>query len=171
MISKCLSGAKARVIGAALLLAAVGWVSFQAGVASGERTATEERERTLKAYQAATQYALGHLQAAQSRGDALSRQLSAATRAADRLRKERDDAISRTTTGRVCLDEPALRVLDGAPGLHSDLPHAAGDSAGADAGYVATDTHVARWALDAGGRYDECRRRLDALIDWHEGQQ
>lgn len=54
------------------------------------------------------------------------------------------------------------------PALDADLPDAAGGAARADAGHVATDTHVARWALDAGGRYDECRRRLDALIGWHE---
>jgi len=170
MIGKYLEGARVLVMGAALLvvLTVVGWMSYQAGAASGARAAAAERERTLQAEQAATRDALERLQAAQTRGDTLSRQLAAAIRETGRLRKERDDAVSRTTIGRVCLDEPALRVLDGAPGLDADLPDAAGGTARADAGHVATDTHVARWALDAGGRYDECRRRLDALIGWHE---
>lgn len=106
---------------------------------------------------------------AQTRGDALTRQLAAATRAASRLRKERDDALQTATTGRVCLDAAALRVLDGAPGLAVALPTAAGGAAAAD-GAVATDTDVARWALGAGEQYEECRRRLDALIDFHTSE-
>jgi len=173
MIGKYLDGVLVPVMGAALLvvLVVVGWMSYQAGAASGTRAAAAERERALQAEQAATRDALARLQAAQTLGDALSRQLAAATRAADRLRKDRNDAIPRATTGRVCLDEPALRVLDGAPGLRVDLSGAAGGAAGADAGHVATDTHVARWALDAGGQYDACRRRLDTLIRFHEDPQ
>lgn len=118
MIGKYFDGALALAMGAALLvvLTVVGWMSYQAGAASGARAAAAERERTLQAEQAATREALERLQAAQTRGDTLSRQLAATIRETGRLRKERDDAISRTTTGRVCLDEPALRVLDGAPG-------------------------------------------------------
>lgn len=105
---------------------------------------------------------------AQARGDVLTRQLSAATRAASRLRKERDHALQLATTGRACLDGAALRVLDGAPGLRVDLPAATGGAAGAD-GAVATDTDLARWALDAGEQYEACRGRLGALIDFNEG--
>lgn len=105
---------------------------------------------------------------AQTRGDALSRQLMAAARAASRLRKERDDAVRTATTGRVCLDADALRVLDGAPGLAVALPTAASGTAGAD-GAIATDTDLARWALAAGEQYEACRGRLGALIEFHEG--
>ncbi len=155
-------------IAVAALLALAGWGGYRAGVATGERLAAEAREKARQAELANTHAALALLQAAQARGDVLTRDLSAATRAATRLRKERDDALSRVTTGRVCLDEPALRVLDAAPGLRVVLPDAAGRTTGADAGRAATDSHVAHWALDAGGQYDECRRRLDALIDWHK---
>lgn len=105
---------------------------------------------------------------AQTRGDALSRQLSAATRAASRLRKERDDALRAATTGRTCLDDAALRVLDGAPGVRVDLPATAGGADGAGAA-VATDTDIARWALEAGERHTDCRAWLDALIDFNQG--
>lgn len=153
----------------AALLALAAWGGFAAGAAQGERAAAAARERALEAEQAAANATLGRLQAAHARSDALSRQLATARRAASQLRKERDDALSRATTGRVCLDEPALRVLDGAPGITVDLPAPTGGAARADAAHAATDAHVAGWALDAGGQYDECRRRLDALIDWHEG--
>lgn len=151
----------------AVLLVLVGWGGYRVGAANGERLAATERERVQKVEQAATDVALQHLQAAQARGDTLTRQLAAATRAASKLRKERDDALARVTTGRVCLDESALRVLNGAPGLRIDLPDTAGGTVGADAGRVATDTDLGGWALDAGRQYDECRQRLDALIDWH----
>lgn len=125
-------------------------------------TAAAQREAQL------AEHASRGLMEAQTRGDALTRQLSAATRAASRLRKERDHALQLATTGRACLDGAALRVLDGAPGLRVDLPATAAGAAGAD-GAVATDTDLARWALDAGEQYEACRGRLGALIDFHEG--
>lgn len=158
----------AMAIAVAVLLALAGWGGYQAGVSNGDRLVAEARDTARLAEMAKTHAALVRLKAAQARGDALTLDLSAARRAANRLRKERDDALSRVTTGRVCLDEPALRVLDAAPGLRVDLSHAAGRAAGANADRVATDTHIARWALDAGGQYDECRRRLDALIDFQQ---
>ncbi len=105
---------------------------------------------------------------AQERADVLTRNLWAARRAAETLRKERDDAIATVTTGRECLDAAALGVLDGAPGLRVNLPEAAGGADGANAGVAATDTDLGRWALAAGEQYAECRRRYQALIDWHE---
>lgn len=107
--------------------------------------------------------------AATVRGDALTRQLARERAAAARITKERDDALAQATDGRVCLRERALRVLDGAPGLAVELPEPAGGADGADGGRVATDRDLARWAVAAGGRYAECARRLNALIDWSEG--
>lgn len=159
--------AVAAAIIAALLGAAGGWwmtdVYYDARIARIERDAA-------RAQAAAAVTSEQRLAEAQQRGDALTTDLHAALRAAQQLQRGLDDAIARTTDGRVCLREPALRVLDGAPGLHVDgLSPAAGGAAGADAGRVATDANVAGWAAAAGGQYDECRRRLDALIDWHEG--
>jgi hypothetical protein len=118
---------------------------------------------------AAADAASVRLYEAQHRSDALTTDLHAALGAARQLQQGLDDAIARTTDGRACLREPALRLLDGAPGLHvAGLPTPGRGAAGADAARVATDTDLGRWAAATGRQYDECRRRLDALIDWHE---
>jgi hypothetical protein len=139
---------------------------------AGDARLAELRGQMSRSQAAQAEHASRRLLDAQTHGDTLTRQLAAATRAASRLRKERDDALQTATTGRVCLDTAALRVLDGAPGLAVALPTATSGTAAAD-GAVATDTDVARWALGAGDQYEECRRRLDALIDFHpaEAQQ
>lgn len=132
------------------------------------RTALAEAEARHAARERAhAEAASMKLLAAAERGDALTRDLWAARRAAETLKKERDDAIALGTTGRECFDAAALRVLDGAPGLRVDLPETARGADGADADLTATDTDIGRWALAAGERYDECRRRYQALIDWH----
>lgn len=146
------------------------WVSglYHGRVIAGHERQIAQLERdTAAAGMRAAEAASVALYEAQERGDALTRDLSAARRAAATLKKERDDALAHATTGRVCLDAGALGVLDGAPGIHVDLPAPAGGAAGADAGIVATDADVGRWALAAGEHYAECRRRHQALIDWH----
>ncbi|MGQ0711622.1 MAG: hypothetical protein ACT4NV_17960 [Rhodoferax sp.] len=117
------------------------------------------------------------LQAAQQRGDTLSRQLLAREGQIDQLKKEKAHAIALATTGRTCFSGPALRLLDQAPGLAiSGLPAPASSSAAADGAAGAdaddserrsTDTQVAQWAADAAGQYEVCRARLNALIEWH----
>lgn len=158
------------------LTAIVAAVALAVGLAGGwgvtasryeTRIARMERDEALQ-LAAMADAASERLLKTQQRSDALTTDLSAALRAAQQLQRGLDDAIARTTDGRVCLREPALRVLDGAPGLRVDgLPPSGGGAAGADAGRVATDVDVGRWAAAAGQQYNECRRRLDALIDWH----
>lgn len=127
----------------------------------------EQARHTLTRMQAAqAEQASRLLLDAQARGDALSTRLTTANHAARRLQENLDDALRRATTGRACLREPALRLLDHAAGLRADLPATAGGAAAAH-GRVASDTDVARWIGGARHDYDECRRRLDALIDWH----
>lgn len=129
-----------------------------------------QTEQAQQAEQAAEQVA-NALAAAQARGEALSHVLSARQDQIDQLTKEKRDAVAPVTTGRSCLEPAALRVLDGATGLQvARLPEASGGLAAADAA-VATDTDVARWALDAGARHEQCRARLDALIAWHQGDE
>ncbi|WP_374503039.1 hypothetical protein [Zoogloea sp.] len=111
---------------------------------------------------------LARVRAAQARGDALTTDLLAARAGAATLHEQLHDALRKTTTGRACLGGPALRLLDTAAGLRADLPSAPGGAAAADAGPVATDTEVARWAADAYFEYAECARRLDALIQFNE---
>lgn len=106
------------------------------------------------------------LLAAQQRSDALTHELEAWRQTAAQKQEALDAALLRATTGRRCLDAGALRLLDGATGLRVDLPPASGRAAAAD-GATATDTDLARWIAGAGRQYEECRQRLDALINWH----
>lgn len=149
--------------------------TYQAAQLERTRTALAEAEQRHTAWQLRQAEAASMaMYQAQRRGDALTQALHAARREAAQLKQERDDAISETTDGRDCLREPALRVLDGAPGLRVQLPEPTGGAVAADAGRVATDADLAGWALDAGAAYAECARRHNALIRWHadpEGPQ
>jgi len=123
------------------------------------------------------QAAVAHLQAEQARGDALWAGLLVQQAQIDQLKEEAHRAITTQTTGRACLDGPALRVLSRAPGVTimpaptswTTAAHGATASAADDAGAddYASDTQIAHWAIDAAGQYETCRLRLDALIDWH----
>ena len=145
----------------ALGLVIGGWGGWTLGRA---RLQTEQAQQ---AEQAAERAATA-LAAAQARGDALSSALSERQDQIDRLTKEKRDAVAPATTGRTCLEPAALRMLDGAAGLQvARLPEAPRDPAAAGAA-IATDTDVARWALDAGAQHEQCRARLDALIAWHQ---
>ena len=184
-------------IGLALVLAALagGWLNgvFKAREIAALETALQTVQRDhAEQWRIAAEHAAADMQAAQARGDALTNELEAANRQADALRGELDEQITLATQGRACLDAAALRVLDRAPGIAArpvpaaprraaaaggaqpaaDPPQPAG---GAQLGAEleldersASDTDLARWALSAGARYDECARRLDALIDWHD---
>lgn len=128
--------------------------------------ATLERDHARQAFAQADANSLA-LASAFEHGNTLTRQLSAARTEASRLKKDLQHELAQNTDGRVCLREPALRVLDRATGLAIDLPGTAGGAARADAGHVASDADIAGWALAAGDAYAECARRLDALIQWH----
>lgn len=128
---------------------------------SQQTSAYDKEKRELAEVNAA------RLKAANERGDTLSTQLLQAEAANTQLLKEKKNAINKVTTGRACLGEPALRMLDNAPGLSvADLPSTPGSTA-ATGGRVATDTDLAGWSLDAGAQYRTCKDRLDKLIDWH----
>jgi hypothetical protein len=105
------------------------------------------------------------LQAANARGDALTRGLVAQLAQVDFLKQETHRALSQATSGRACFDSGALRVLDAAPGIDF-VPAPASGAVAADAA-VATDTDIASWVVDAAAQYETCRARLDALIGWH----
>ena len=137
------------------------------------RMQTAQAQQQLRAAQA--------LQAVAARGDVLTSTLLSRQSQIDQLQRERRDAIQKVTTGRTCLDGAALRLLSGAPGLRvgggAAPPGGAAAAGGATASAadigasaqserISTDTDVAGWALDAAGRFETCRNRLDALIDW-----
>ncbi|WP_180125639.1 hypothetical protein [Rhodoferax sp. BLA1] len=128
------------------------------------------------------QAATVQLGAERDRGDALTTALLTSQSQIDQLSQEAHRGIKNETTGRACLGGGALRVLNSAPGLRTQLtttgstaaaygPAAASaDDAGTQASSgdeFATDTQIADWAIDAGAQYEICRIRLDKLIDWH----
>ena len=184
-------------IGLALVLAALagGWLNgvFKAREIAALETALQTVKREhAEQWRLLAERAAADLQAAQARGDVLTEELMAASRAAELLRGELHEQINLATQGRACLDAAALRVLDRAPGIAARPVPAAPRRAAAAGGAQpaadpaqpaggaqlgaelepdersASDTDLARWALTAGARYDECARRLDALIDWHD---
>jgi hypothetical protein len=180
-------------IGLALVLAALagGWLNgvFKAREIAALETALQTVKREhAEQWRLLAERAAADLQAAQARGDVLTEELMAASRAAELLRGELHEQINLATQGRACLDAAALRVLDRAPGIAArpvpaaprraaaaggagaaaDPPQHAGGAHPEPDARSASDTDIARWALSAGARYDECARRLDALIDWHD---
>ena len=147
----------------AVAAAAGAWVwqanSYEAKLAD-MRSSIAESGR-LRALAAATA-----LQAAQVRGDTLSRDLLAREALINRLSKEKRDALSRLTTGRPCLSADAVGVLKGTAGAGAGMPQATGSLAATGATF-ATDADVGQWAAAAIAAHDTCRYRLDSLIDWN----
>jgi DnaJ-class molecular chaperone len=128
------------------------------------------------------QAATNQLTAEQARGDALTTALLTSQSQIDQLSEEAHRGIKNETTGRACLGSGALRVLNSAPGLRTQLAPtsstaaahgsiaAPADDASSEASNgdeFATDTQIADWAIDAGTQFETCRTRLDKLIDWH----
>lgn len=147
----------------AVAAAAGAWVwqanSYEARLSNMRRSIAESDR--LRALAAATA-----LQAAQVRGDVLTRDLLDREALINRISKEKRDALSRLTTGRPCLSADAVGVLNGTAGAGAGVPQAASIPAATGGGF-ATDTDVGQWAAAARSAHDTCRSRLDALIDWH----
>lgn len=135
---------------------------YEARIATTATTHATEKQHAAEA-------ATLQLTTAQTRGDALTTALLAAEAARATLLQEKRHAVAQNTTGRPCLGEPALRLLNSAPGLYvSGLPSptTAASSAAAAGERIATDTDITGWAIDAGAQYGVCKDRLDALIDF-----
>lgn len=140
----------------------------------------------LATHDNAERQAKERLLAAQMRGDDLSSKLLRQQDQIIQLKAEVFHAIKNTTTGRPCFNEPTLRLLDHAPGLSvQGLPTATGNVAAiggatsttggddptaertAAGGAYSSDTQVALWIVDVTSRFETCRTRLNALIEWH----
>ena len=154
-----------------LAAAGAGWLT-----ASGlEQDRCAATIATLKADKAdadreSVEQALARLQAAQERADTLEDRLAAAEKSRQTQEQAHAKEIKRLTTGRLCLDTGAVRLLNDAglpAAVSSDVSAPAGGSAATDGG-SSSDTDVALWAAGARRQYDACRARLDALIDWHQ---
>jgi TolA-binding protein len=133
------------------------------------RVATQQAD-TANATRIVVQDALAHLQQAQARGDRLEIRLAEEEEARQIQEKFHADEIKRLTRGRRCLDAPAVRLLNAAPGLPAGperLPAPASRPVDQDAA-AASDTDVALWANAVRQQYDACRSRLAALVDWHQ---
>ena len=134
----------------------------------------------------AQQAAAKRLQDAQNRSDTLALELGETIINNITLSQEKTHELRLAATGRVCLSERALSVLNGSPGLRvagldgvpapESAAAAAGATAGPDtdtantpgtAGLIATDADIGAWSIGAGAAFETCRARLDALIDWH----
>lgn len=156
--------------------AIVAFLVFGSGLLAGQwlgRTELVEfRANVAEDQRLAARNAAKRLQDATARGDLLTQHVAEHELQIQTLTKEKRDALKKTTSGRACLGPAALRVLDGATGLRvADLPETPGSAADAD-GAVATyssDSDIGGWALDAGAQYEQCRKRLGALIEWHRG--
>ncbi|MYM32246.1 hypothetical protein GTP58_28330 [Duganella sp. CY15W] len=98
-----------------------------------------------------------------------------------KLAQEQRNAVKPHTTGRVCLDAGAVRVLNATVATPGDASHglpgadvdAAATSAAAatdpdveESSGEATDDDVAGWAINVKEQYGVCRSRLQRLIDW-----
>lgn len=181
-------------LGVALLVGAAGggWVAWHLGRGALGAENAALRISYAEASRMAAKADAQRLQDAQARSDALAQQLQQMQASNHQILKEKNHALSRVATGRVCLSGPVLGVLGGSPGLRlagaQHLPEAGAGAAAAHApaaahtnaasappgaggrdlaAIEATDADVAGWAIEAGAQYEQCRQRLNALIDWH----
>ena len=115
----------------------------------------------------AAEAALGRLQEAQQRGDALTIRLALLDATRQTQAQETQREIKARTTGRPCLDAGTVRLLNAPAGLKpAALPTPASSAAAADAAF-ASDTDVGLWAEQARRQYDTCRDRLQAVSDFY----
>lgn len=106
---------------------------------------------------------------AQQRGDELTARLQVQAQTNTQLQKDKADALRKTTTGNTCFGADTVRVLnrtaDPANAPHLPAPATSLAAAGEP---IATDTDVATWVNDAQAQHEQCRQRLDALIDFYQ---
>lgn len=107
---------------------------------------------------------------AQVRSDVLTVRLRGSQEQIFNLQRAAHASITQTTFNRPCLSADAVRVLNStdtaASTAGADVPQTSGGTAAAGATF-ATDADVGHWAVDARAQHEQCRQRLDALIDWH----
>lgn len=162
------TGARVRTRGLdGLLLVALLLAGVWLGWALGTRKLGAERAEFARAQKQAVELAQARLKKAQAVGDRLMIELEDARDRARAQAEALNNELADVTDQRVCLREPALRVLERAPGLRVELPAAGGSLAAASERYVTTDTQLAGWAIQAGKQYADCSARLNALIGWH----
>ena len=77
--------------------------------------------------------------------------------------------VPQVTTGKPCLNPAAVRMLNARPDSPA-VPQAPGKPVAEDAAALAaSDSDVAYYIADASGQYETCAARLNALIDFENG--
>ena len=138
------------------------------GRAAGELLVARMERDTAQLAEGYAATAANRLIAAKLRGDILERRLAAGEAARSSQSTEHQREILRLTHGVPCLDSRTVRLLNASRGIEPvTYPGTTGRTDAADAA-AATDTDVSIWIDAAVRQYDECRERLDALIDWNE---
>ncbi|MEY2875973.1 MAG: hypothetical protein RLZZ373_3344 [Pseudomonadota bacterium] len=182
-------------LGVALIAAALGFGAgwFAGAPSAAERTAEHDAIATsITARQQVETLtaALEQERTSRAASDAVQSRLTTELQQLHAAAQDRKHAIaSATSNGRDCLRSGALRMLDGSPGISVDYTeqlvteHTASLADAADAtpassahstpsaGERSSESQIAAWIISAGEQYEECRTRLDALIDFIEMTQ
>lgn len=143
--------------------AGAGLAGYQIGSAKVERLKRQHAEAVAATANATAE----RLLSAAQKNDALAAQVAAFENDLARATQEKNDALSRLTTGRRCLDAAAVRLLNAGPAAADRLPAAGGEPVSAAAGF-ATDQDVGQWAIACRTAYNTCRGRLDAIRQFYE---
>jgi len=125
------------------------------------------------------QAALNRIQIANARSDALQTELEIAEQRLTITQSEVQREIQRNTTGRACLNQRTVSMLNSRTAERSATASMSTPISGsaADSQPIATDTNVedeaatdtdiATWANIVITQFNTCKARLDALIAWH----
>jgi len=110
------------------------------------------------------------LRLAEKHGDKLTANLQKTRVAITQKNTEVQHALNEFTDGHACLSAGAVRVLNSAATAYpTDLSPPTAGAVGAG-GPIGTDSvsdrDIAAWAANARSAHDDCRARLDALIDF-----
>lgn len=111
------------------------------------------------------------LRAAASLSDVLSNSLANKEYEINALTLEKTREIHHYATGNVCFNAGLTKLLNAEsvnlPSTSSESAAKSESAAAIDAQiYTLTDTDLAEWIANAKGKYETCRSRLDALIDF-----
>ena len=125
-----------------------------------------ERGKAAKVRLAAERKYQADYQKSIARGNDYAKQLAERETVIVYRTKEVIRNVPQVTTGKPCLSDAALRMLNYRPG-NAAVPEAPSKPIAEDAtALAATDTDVAYFISDANGQYETCAARLNTLIDY-----
>lgn len=179
------------------VLSLAAWIGFGLGQARAQAKLAACQTKAADLQAASASAALAQAQRAASAATAAQAQLANKLQSNSQNLSTRasHERIAASTTGLACLRGPAMRLLNGAPGLHVNPATFATTSALAAHGTATSvasanvgnaqdavtdvavtnatvtddaisDTAMVGWLFLAGNQFEACRARLDALIDW-----